>query len=97
MEERRANTSAEEWKDLRRGWYVGDEALKARRIVGEELKRRGWTEARLTQLRRDAAKVRIARRLRSETTVTLRGIAAVLAMRTWSYVANLLSPPALLT
>jgi hypothetical protein len=29
---------------------------KARRIVGEELKRRGWTEASLTQLRKgDAA------------------------------------------
>ena len=119
MEERRAEATGEEWKGLRRGWYLGDEAFRqellqaaqaqvgrnhygverqetaeqgARRIVGEELKRRGWTEASLSQLRKgDAGKVQIARRLRAETTVTLQWIAAALAMGTWTHVANQLS------
>jgi REP element-mobilizing transposase RayT len=125
MEERRAEASTEEWKVVRRGWYVGDEPFrkelleaaqaqvgpshygverqetgeqKALRIIGEELKRRGWTEARLSQLRKgDARKVQIARRLRAETTVTLHWIAASLAMGTWTHVANLLSAASLAT
>lgn len=123
MEERRTEAAAEQWKGLRRGWYVGDKAFqqelleiaeaqvgrnhygaerqetaeqKARRIMGEELRRRGWTKASLNQLRKgDAGKVQIARRLRAETTVTLQWIAAALAMGTWTYVANLLSPASL--
>jgi REP element-mobilizing transposase RayT len=125
MEERRAEATGEEWKGLRRGWYLGDEAFRqellqaaqaqvgrnhygverqetaeqrARRIVGEELKRRGWTEASLSQLRKgDAGKVQIARRLRAETTVTLQWIAAALAMGTWTHVANQLSHASLPT
>jgi hypothetical protein len=69
---------------------------KAQRIVGEELKQRGWTEASLRQLRKgDAGKVQIARRLRAETTVTLQWIAAALAMGTWTHVANRLSQASL--
>jgi hypothetical protein len=119
VEEGRAEATGEEWKGLRRGWYLGDEAFRqellqaaqaqvgrnhygverqetaeqrARRIVSEEFKRRGWTETSLSQLHKgDAGKVPIARRLRAETTVTLQWIAAALAMGTWTHVANQLS------
>ncbi len=122
MEERRVEATAEEWKGLRRGWYLGDKAFRqelleaaqaqvgrshygverqetaeqrARRIVEEELKRRGWTDAILSQLRKgDAGKVQIARRLRAETTMTLQWIAAALAMGTWTHAANRLSKAA---
>ena len=44
---------------------------KARRTIAEELAKAGWEEAELSQRRKgDARKVRIARRLRCETTVS---------------------------
>lgn len=56
---------------------------KAHRIVRKELTRLGWTETELQQRRKgDKNKVRIARRLRAETTVTLKWIAARLGMGT---------------
>ena len=62
---------------------------KAKRIVEEELRRLGWSQAELRQRPKgDTAKVRIARRLRAETTVTLKWTAAVLVMGTWTYLAN---------
>jgi len=62
---------------------------KARRLVREELKGLGWTNQELERRRKgDREKVRIARRLRRETTVTLKWIAACLVMGTWTYVAN---------
>jgi hypothetical protein len=46
--------------------------VKAERLVQEELGKLCWTEADLAQQRKgDAGKVRIARRLRRETTMTL--------------------------
>ena len=39
----------------------------------------------------DARKIRIARRLRTETAVTLKWIAAELNMGTWTHMANRLS------
>jgi REP element-mobilizing transposase RayT len=65
---------------------------KARGIVATELKRRGWTPEEL-ELRRkgDREKVKIARRLRTETTMTLKWIAAELHMGVWTHVSNLLS------
>jgi hypothetical protein len=49
---------------------------KAERIVAGELKKLKWTEAELEGNRKgDVQKVRIARRLRKETTVTLKWIA----------------------
>ena len=62
---------------------------KAGRIVKEELERLGWAKEELgRRLKGDPEKVRIARRLRGETTVTLKWIAACLVMGTWTYVAN---------
>jgi hypothetical protein len=62
---------------------------KAKRIVREELRRLGWKPADLERHRKgDLEKVRIARRLRSETTMSLKWIAACLVMGTWTYLAN---------
>jgi len=116
MELRRWEDRPEQWRQVRRGWCLGDEAFrkellaqmnervgdahygeelresaeeKAGRIVGEELRRRKWTEADLESRRKgDPEKIRIARRLRHETTMTLKWIAERLRMGTWTHVAN---------
>ena len=50
---------------------------KANRIICEELSRRGWEESDLaTRRRSDAGKVAIATRLRKETTLPIKWIAA---------------------
>jgi hypothetical protein len=50
---------------------------RARRILNEELDKLGWTGAELAQRAKgDARKLRIAQRLRTETAVTLKWIAA---------------------
>jgi len=115
---RRQETGGEAWAAIRRGWFFGDEALKAEllaqaservgaqhygaerqesgeakaeRLVREELTKRRWTEADLAQRRKgDPGKVRIARRLRAETTMTLAWIAQRLRMGVWTHVSNLL-------
>jgi hypothetical protein len=62
---------------------------KARRIVAEELRELGWKQGELEKrLKADPDKVRIARRLRGETTMTLKWIAERLRMGSYSYVAN---------
>lgn len=67
-------------------------ADKARRILREELQRLKWDEAALAHRPKgDARKVAMARRLRTETTVTLQWIATHLHMGTWTHVANRLS------
>ncbi len=54
---------------------------KACRIIAEELAKLSWAEVHLSERRKgDAGKVRIARRLRRETTVSKRWIAQQLAM-----------------
>ena len=64
----------------------------AQRIVREELRRRGWNEAELRRRAKgDAQKVQIARRLRQESTMSLKWIAARLEMGTWTHVSNRLS------
>jgi REP element-mobilizing transposase RayT len=64
---------------------------KAERIVREELRRRGWKEEDLPGLRKgDKGKVAVARRLRRETTMSLKWIARRLQMGSWTYVSNLL-------
>ena len=63
----------------------------AERIVGEELQRLGWGEADLANRRKgDARKVAIARRLRRESTMTLRWIAQRLGMGSASMVSHCL-------
>ncbi len=65
---------------------------KARRLLHEELDKLGWTGAELVKRAKgDARKIQIARRLRAETAVTLKWIAAELHMGTWTHVANRLS------
>jgi REP element-mobilizing transposase RayT len=64
---------------------------KAARIVREELRRGGVKEEQLPAMRKgDKLKVSLARRLRRETTMTLKWIARRLHMGSWTYVSNLL-------
>ena len=65
---------------------------QARRIVAVELKRLGWKPVELERRRKgDPKKVQIARRLRTETAMTLKWIATELQMGAWTHVSNLLS------
>ncbi len=65
---------------------------KAERIVREELQRLGWPEDELQgRPKGHSGKVLMARRLRQETTMSLKWIAQRLQMGTWTYVSNLLS------
>ncbi len=65
---------------------------KARRILREEWAALGGEGAALAQRPKgDARKVRMARRVRAETSVTLKWIAEHLHMGTWTQVANRLS------
>ncbi len=53
-------------------------------MIDEELKRLGWTRADLAQRRKsDPAKVALAARLRRETTLTIKAIAARLHLGSW--------------
>lgn len=64
---------------------------KAERLVKEELARLGWQDSHLRQRRKgDAEKVRLATRLRKETTMTLGWIAERLQMGTKTHLAHLL-------
>ena len=63
---------------------------RAERIVMEELRRAGWTEAQLGSTPKGhRIKVRVARRLRRETTVTYGWIAERLRMGSRSNASNL--------
>ena len=67
------------------------EEAKAERILAEELKRRKWEEGGLKQRRKaDPEKVKMAQRLRAETTMTLSWIGGRLAMGAPGYVAQCL-------
>jgi hypothetical protein len=64
---------------------------KANRILREELEVAKWTEDQLESLRKgDPGKLRIARRLRAETTMTLQWIARRLHMGTKTHLSHLL-------
>jgi REP element-mobilizing transposase RayT len=67
---------------------------KAERMVKEEMRRLGWVEDQLrARPKGHRSKVMIARRLRRETTMSLKWIAARLQMGTWTYLSNLLNKP----
>ncbi len=80
----------------RRGseYIAGDEIReseeqKARRIVAQELRKLGWTRRELQVTRKgDVRKIRLARRLRTETTMTLKWISTELNMGTWTHLAT---------
>jgi hypothetical protein len=64
---------------------------KAERLIKEELKALGWREAGLEKRRKgDPAKVRIALRLRQETTMTLEWVAQRLHMGAKAHLSHLL-------
>jgi len=66
--------------------------VKARRVIEEALNREGVAEVDLAHLPKGApVKVRIARELRAETTLTLREIAELLHAGSWRSLANALS------
>ena len=68
---------------------------KARRLVAEHWQRLGWPAAEVAKRRKgDPAKVALARRVRAETTMTLKWIANELHMGSWTYVSSLLGQPA---
>jgi REP element-mobilizing transposase RayT len=118
MEARRSGERDQEYKPLRRGWFLGDKTFRkellaqmaeqrsewhygtelqesaeerAETIIAEELRRKRWTEKELEQRRKgDPFKVRLAARLRSETTVTLKWIAQRLHAGSRGYLAHLL-------
>ncbi len=63
---------------------------KAERLIAEELKRLNLALGELRKMPKgDKRKVQIARRLRNETTVTLKWVADRLHMGSWTYVSNL--------
>jgi hypothetical protein len=65
---------------------------KAERLALEELAKLGWKEADLAQRRKgDPEKLKIAVKLRAETTMTLSWIAARLQMGAASSLGNLFS------
>ena len=65
---------------------------KAERIVGEEMKRRRWTESSLAGGRKsDPEKVKMALRLCWERIMTLKWIAKRLQMGSWTNVSNRLA------
>ena len=67
------------------------QAEKAQRVVGEELRRRQWTEATLTKRNKgDLEKLKMAVRLRHETLVTVAWIAKRLQMGSVANVNTLL-------
>ena len=77
--------SGPEWKETTQ--------KKAEAILAEELKRRGWGETTLAERRKaDPEKLKMARRLRGETTMTWRWIAQHLHMGAPGYVRNSLRP-----
>ena len=62
--------------------------------LGKELERLGWDEVQLrARPKGHRSKVMLARRLRQETTRSLKWIAGRLQMGTWTYVSNLLNEP----
>jgi REP-associated tyrosine transposase len=118
MEARRASEREQEYKAVRRGWFLGDKQFRkellaqmaqrrgewhygeelresaeerAEGIIAAQLKRKGWTEKQMLERRKgDDFKVRLAKQLRAETTVTLKWIADRLKTGTRGHLAHLL-------
>jgi len=64
---------------------------KAQRLVGQELKKLGWGESELARRRKgDGKKIKMALRLRRETTMTMAWIAQRLQMGTRAHLTHLL-------
>ena len=81
----------------RRGqWHYGEELQesaeeRAEAIIAAQLKRQGWRGKKLQERRKgDPFKVRLAGRLRAQTTVPLKWMAKRLCMGTRGHVSHLL-------
>ena len=73
---------------------LGEACAKTEWQAGRELERLGWDEDQLrARPKGHRSKVMLARRLRQETTMSLKWIAQRLQMGTWTYVSNLLNEP----
>jgi hypothetical protein len=73
---------------------LGEACAKTEWQVGREMERFGWDEDQLrARPKGHRSKVMLARRLRQETTMSLKWIAGRLQMGTWTYVSNLLNEP----
>jgi putative transposase len=83
-------------KEQMREHHYGEERAEteqeaAEKIVREGMKRLGWKEADLEMRRKgDEGKLKLAQRLRAETTVSVKWIAARLRMGTWTHLNHLL-------
>lgn len=70
---------------------AGTDEERAEELVREGLRRLGWRERDLeTRPKGDPAKIKLAQRLRAETTMTIKWIAQRLQMGTWTYANTLL-------
>jgi putative transposase len=79
--------------DISSGAVREAESVHAERLIGEHLARLGWSEADLKEHRKGAPeKVRLARDLRTRTTMTVGWIAERLNMGSRGYLAALLAP-----
>jgi hypothetical protein len=77
------NHGGEERREAEEAW--------AEKLLAKALQRQGWTTEDLARRRKgDAVKVKLARRLRQETTMTLNWIAKQLNMGTAGSLANLM-------
>jgi putative transposase len=116
MEMRRWENDEPMWKQIRRGWALGDEEFreellqameqrsseyiagdeikaseenKAERLIKGQLRVLGWTQRDLQQTAKgDKRKIRIAKLLREQTTMTLKWIAERLHMGVWTHLGN---------
>ena len=77
---------------LKTKWHVHAYCLMSHHFQEQELQRLGWPETDLrARPKGHGGKVQVARRLRQETTMSLKWIAARLHMGSWAYVSNLLN------
>ena len=89
--ERRREKRRPEFKPVKRGWCLGGEEFLAKLLVREGLEAMGWTEKEFPRRAKgDKGKVRLARQLRAETTMTLGWMARRLQMGKGGYVNYLL-------
>jgi hypothetical protein len=73
---------------------LGEACTKTEWQAGQKLERLGWDEDQLRARRNGhRSKVELARRLRQETTMSLKWIAGRLQMGSWTCVSNLLNEP----
>ena len=74
---------------------LGEACGKTEWQFGQEMERLGWDEDQLrARPKGHRSKVMLARRLRQETTMSLKCIPERLQMGTWTCVSNLLNKPA---